>query len=225
MPWPQSRRSRRNPDVIACAAGFSRFAGVDEAGRGSWAGPVVAAAVILSRRPVRARTGDSKLLTPRQRERAYEAILASSADIGIGIVSAPAIDRLNILNANRLAMRQAVAALAQAPELVLIDGNDAPGVDAPSWMIVNGDRRSPSIGCASIIAKVTRDRLMRFYHRLYPAYGFHVHKGYGTAVHAERLRAHGPCLLHRESFAPVAAARAAVLAAAAEPLELVDVVG
>lgn len=206
MRWLRPRRptSPPSPDAIARAAGFSRIAGVDEAGRGSWAGPVIAAAVVLGPRRIRARTGDSKQLTPLQRERAYHAILASAADVAVGIVCAPEIDRGNILQANRAAMRQAVAGLAHPPELVLIDGNDAPGLGVPSWMIVDGDQKSTSIGCASIIAKVVRDRLMVFYHSLYSAYGFHVHKGYGTSLHAERLRAAGPCLLHRESFRPVA---------------------
>lgn len=205
MRWPRRRRtSPLSPDAIAREAGFSRIAGVDEAGRGSWAGPVVAAAVVLGPRRLRCRIGDSKQLTPRARARAYDAILASAADVGVGIVCAREIDLRNILRANRLAMRQAVAALSRAPDLVLIDGNDAPGLELPSWMIVGGDARSSAIGCASIIAKVVRDRLMAFYHRLYPAYDFHVHKGYGTSLHAERLRTAGPCLLHRESFAPVA---------------------
>lgn len=214
MRWPQVRRSRPSPDSIARAAGFGRIAGVDEAGRGSWAGPVVAAAVILGPRRLRAKIGDSKALTRLQRERAYEELLQSAEDFSVGIVCAAEIDRRNILQANREAMRLAVAGLAQPPQLLLIDGNDVPGLDLPCWMIVDGDQKSAAIGCASIIAKVVRDRLMRFYHELYPAYAFDEHKGYGTSLHADRLRAAGACLLHRASFAPVASALAAGLCAA-----------
>ena len=190
------------PDRLARLRGFSRIAGVDEAGRGPWAGPVVAAAVVLSATPLRVRVGDSKRLTGLQRERAFEAIMAS-ADVGIGIVPAPVIDRDNILQAALAAMRRAVADLRVAPDLVMVDGPLAPPVTMPCWPVVRGDQLSRAIGCASIVAKVLRDALMTFYDELYPAYGFHQHKGYGTSLHAKRLALHGPSPLHRRSFQPV----------------------
>lgn len=192
-----------SPDAWARLAGYRRAAGVDEAGRGPWAGPVVAAAVILARRlPGTVRIGDSKRLTPLQRERAFHAI-AERGLVGIGIVSSPDIDRINILQATFQAMRLAVADLPQAPDAILVDGDRAPQFPAPAFPFIGGDRRSTLIGCASIMAKVLRDRLMTFYDGLAPDYGFHAHKGYGTAAHAERLRAHGPCVFHRHSFRPI----------------------
>lgn len=189
---------------LARAAGFHHLAGVDEAGRGPWAGPVVAAAVILrtSRLPVR--IDDSKRLTPAARERAFEVILRH-ADVGIGIVCAETIDQRNILAATFLAMQHAVQELPVVPELVLIDGSLAPPLEPPCWPIVHGDACSYPIACASIIAKVTRDRLMRFYHRLWPEYAFDQHKGYGTPEHLDALQRYGPSLLHRMTFRPVLA--------------------
>ena len=190
------------PDVLARAAGFSRIAGVDEAGRGSWAGPVVAAAVILRRRRLAVRIDDSKRLTPLARERAYEVIL-THADVGVGIVSAQEIDRRNILHATLLAMREAVEDLPMAADLILVDGRDVPAVSSPCWPVVHGDRLSYVISCASIVAKVVRDRLMAFYHELYPEYAFHQHKGYGTMLHAQCLQQFGPSVLHRWTFHPI----------------------
>jgi ribonuclease HII len=184
-------------------AGCRLIAGVDEAGRGPWAGPVVAAAVVLRRRrALGTRIDDSKRLTARQRERAYQAILRQ-AIVGIGIVSPEAIDADNILRATLQAMAQAVRDLACVPQVILIDGNCAPNVPVPCWPIVGGDRLSYSIACASIVAKVTRDSLMAFYHRLFPAYRFDQHKGYGTALHRMALERWGPSFLHRVSFRPV----------------------
>ena len=182
-------------------------AGVDEAGRGPWAGPVVAAAVILTtRRLLPVRIDDSKRLSPRQRALAYQAIL-TQAIVGVGIVPADSIDADNIRQATLQAMVKAVADLSIQPELVLVDGCDAPPVNLPCRPIIGGDRSSYPIACASIIAKVTRDRLMEFYHRLFPAYRFDQHKGYGTSLHHETLTQHGPSFLHRLTFAPVAAAQ------------------
>ena len=192
----------RAPDECAKAAGFCRIAGVDEAGRGPWAGPVVAAAVILRQRRLAVRIDDSKRLTSRQRTRAFHAIL-EHAEVGFGIVCADEIDRQNILRATLLAMREAVADLPHPPDLVLVDGPVAPPIAIPCWALPHGDRRSYLVGCASITAKVLRDHLMGFYHALIPQYAFHQHKGYGTALHAARLAAFGPSVLHRRSFRPV----------------------
>lgn len=204
QPLPRSRPAActSHPDELARGEGFRCVAGLDEAGRGPWAGPVVAAAVILHQRRLPVRIDDSKRLTPRQRERAFRVIL-ESADVGIGIVTAEEIDRRNILQATLLAMAQAVADLPLTPDLVLVDGTSRPPLQVPSWVIVHGDQRSYAIGCASIAAKVVRDELMNFYDRLHPEYSFKEHKGYGTARHAEALRRWGPCILHRRTFRPV----------------------
>ena len=176
---------------------------MDEAGRGPWAGPVVAAAVLLRRRRLPVRIDDSKRLTARQRTLAYSHILRH-ADVGVGIVSAEEIDRRSILAATLTAMQQAIHQLSPAPDLVLVDGLITPSLSMPAWPIVHGDARSYPIACASIVAKVVRDSLMEFYHRLLPVYEFAQHKGYGTAVHARVLAEWGPSWLHRFSFQPVA---------------------
>ena len=163
---------------------------------------MVAAAVILRREPLPVRIDDSKRLTAAQRARAFNVILKFAA-VGIGIACAEEIDERNILQASLWAMRRAIDDLPDAPTLVLVDGPFAPAVDIPCRPIIRGDQRSYVISCASIVAKVLRDRLMAFYHELYPHYGFTRHKGYGTALHGARLRRFGPCLLHRASFAPV----------------------
>ena len=163
---------------------------------------MVAAAVILRRQPQGVRIDDSKRLTPAQRERAYPVILRC-ADVGIGLASPEEIDRLNILQATLTAMRRAVFDLPAPPDLLLVDGTNAPLVSMPCRPIVHGDRHSALIGCASIVAKVVRDRLMAFYHELLPQYAFNEHKGYGTPLHAERLRQFGPSILHRLTFEPV----------------------
>ena len=186
---------------------------MDEAGRGPWAGPVVAAAVILRTSPLPVRIDDSKRLTRLQRAKAFRLIL-EHAEVGIGIVCAEEIDRMNILQASLLAMRHAVDDLGVPADLILVDGPFVPRVAPPCWPVVHGDRLSYVIGCASIVAKELRDRLMEFYHELAPAYAFHRHKGYGTALHAAQLRQLGPSLFHRRSFRPVALADAPLLVAA-----------
>ena len=192
-----------SPELTGLTAGAPRIAGVDEAGRGPWAGPVVAAAVVLqSRRPFSIRVDDSKRLTALQRARAFEVIL-EHADVGVGIVCASEIDRRNIFRATMLAMQYAVEDLPSAPELVIVDGPHAPPTTVPCRPMIGGDRRCYVVSCASIIAKVVRDRLMVFYHRLAPGYAFHRHKGYGTVLHARRLRQFGPSVFHRHSFRPV----------------------
>ena len=177
-------------------------AGVDEAGRGPLAGPVVAAAVILGPR-VPFGLGDSKQKTARQRERLYVAILDSAFAVGIGQAEVAEIDDLNILRASLCAMQRAVAALSAAPDEVLVDGNQCPAMPVPVRAIVGGDASEPAISAASIIAKVTRDRLMLALDRDYPLYGFARHKGYPTPDHLAALAAHGVSPVHRRSFAPV----------------------
>jgi len=191
------------------APGSQRIAGVDEAGRGPWAGPVVACAVILRKTRLPVRIDDSKRLTPLQRERAFD-VIARHADVGFGAVCAEDIDRRNILRATLHAMRLAVLDLSEPPELVLVDGNAVPDLPIPCRAIVGGDQSMYCIAAASIMAKVSRDRMMAFYHRLDPRYSFHVHKGYGTALHSLRLTVHGPSFFHRASFRPVADAMDAV---------------
>lgn len=179
------------------------IAGVDEAGRGPLAGPVVAAAVILDEmRPI-AGLNDSKKLTALRRERLYDEIRAKALCCSVAQASVEEIDRLNILQATLLAMRRAVEGLRLKPAKVLVDGNRLPVLDMLAEAIVGGDALIPSISAASILAKVTRDRWCAELDQLYPQYGFAAHKGYGTAVHLAALRAHGACPEHRKSFAPV----------------------
>ncbi len=209
-------KKQAKPDL----AGFDRglmsggavlLAGVDEAGRGPLAGPVVAAAVILE--PVASLPGvnDSKALSPRQRERAFTAILERALAVGLGVVDAHRIDRVNILEAALEAMGYALCGLGTRPDLILVDGNRAPRSlhekfrHVPVTTVIGGDGRSLCIAAASIIAKCVRDSLMRGYDREYPDYGFIRHKGYGTKAHLAALRKHGPCPIHRRSFAPVRA--------------------
>ena len=208
----------KNPKGQFQPNGVRRIAGVDEAGRGPWAGPVVAAAVILRTAPLPVRVDDSKRLTSAQRDRAFGAILRH-AEVGFGIASVDEIDRMNILQATLLAMRRALLDLPTPAEAAVIDGPFIPDVPMPCQPIVHGDRLNYAISCASIVAKVFRDRLMAFYHDLAPAYGFRQHKGYGTALHAERLTAFGPSVFHRASFEPV---RRSLLAIPHEALVLAE---
>jgi ribonuclease HII len=187
----------------AWRCGFRRVAGIDEAGRGPLAGPVVAAAVILPKRCRLSGVDDSKQLSERQREQLYTAIVDRAMGIGIGAAEAFEIDTLNILEATRLAMRRAIANLAPPPDYLLLDAVALPEAGLPFRPIVKGDALSCVIAAASIIAKVTRDRLMAAYHDQYPQYNFLSHKGYGTEEHLERLASHGPCAIHRVTFAPV----------------------
>ena len=179
-------------------------AGVDEAGRGPLAGPVVAAAVILDDRNPIAGLADSKKLTPVRRERLYEEICAKALCCSIAQASVAEIDQLNILQATLLAMRRAVMGLRLKPAMVLVDGNRLPTLDIPAEAIVKGDALVPAISAASILAKVHRDRWCAQIHGEFPQYGFAGHKGYGTAAHLAALREHGACIHHRRSFAPVA---------------------
>ena len=179
-------------------------AGVDEAGRGPLAGPVVAAAVILDDLHPIAGLADSKKLTPARREKLYDEIRAKALCCSIAEASVEEIDQLNILQATMLAMRRAVMGLRLKPVMVLIDGNRLPTLDIQAEAIVKGDALVPAISAASILAKVHRDRWCVQVHEEFPQYGFAGHKGYGTAVHMAALREHGACVHHRRSFAPVA---------------------
>ncbi len=191
------------------ARGVHRVAGVDEAGRGCLAGPVVAAAVVLSPDCIIAKIDDSKKLSRTQREALCEAIMAKALAVGIGQVEAAEIDQLNILQASLKAMRLALDNLPTPPDRVLIDGHLPARSSYPEQAIIDGDARSLSIAAASIVAKVHRDHLMCECDVHYPEYGFAAHKGYGSAAHLAALDAHGPCRLHRRSFGPVAARIAA----------------
>ena len=184
--------------------GFLCVAGLDEAGRGPLAGPVVAAAVVLPREFSHQFLDDSKKLTPLRRDELCAELMAHS-DVRwrAAIVSPEEIDRLNILRATHEAMRRAVTALADAPDHVLIDGLPVHPFPIPQTALVGGDGLSFSIAAASVIAKVTRDRLMIEHDAAFPEYAFAQHKGYGTALHIERLKKHGPCPIHRRSFLPV----------------------
>ncbi|EPP35030.1 ribonuclease HII family protein [Chlamydia ibidis] len=185
------------------AMGFSFVAGVDEVGRGPLAGPVVAGACILPRGKVFPEIDDSKKLTPKQRRRIRE-ILLRDPDVysGIGVVSVERIDEINILEATKEAMAEAVANLPLKPEFLLVDGLDLQH-ELPSKKIIQGDAKSASIAAASILAKEYRDDIMRELHLIYPDYGFDKHKGYGTRLHLSMLNALGPCACHRKSFSPV----------------------
>ncbi len=197
--------------------GYRRIAGIDEAGRGPLAGPVVAAAVIL---PVHVRlvgVDDSKQLSEAERERLYPAILEKAVGVGIGVADAGEIDALNILEATRLAMRRAIENVAPSPDYLLTDAVILPEVRIPLRPIIKGDALSLSIAAASIIAKVTRDRLMVAYHERFPQYNFLSHKGYGTAEHLQMLAQFGPCAIHRRTFAPV---REVMLSAPATELSM-----
>ena len=191
--------------------GLKRVAGVDEAGRGPLAGPVVAAAVILPSAwmenglpPELTGLNDSKQLTPSRRETFFNALLAHpKIEHGIAIVEAELIDELNIAVATARAMATAISRLRPPPEHVLVDGLHVASLKWPQTAIIKGDARSYSIAAASVLAKVTRDRLMMDYHKQWPQYGFDQHKGYGTARHLSALAEHGPCPIHRRSFAPI----------------------
>jgi len=179
------------------------IAGIDEAGRGPLAGPVVAAAVILDRKRIPKGIDDSKQMQPEDREEVYGRIMARAVAVGVGEASVDEIDLINIRQATHLAMARAVRALAIAADFALVDGNDPPALPCPCDVIVDGDARSASIAAASIIAKVTRDRMMRALHEHFPGYGWFTNKGYSTEEHLEALSRLGPTIHHRRSFGPV----------------------
>jgi ribonuclease HII len=183
------------PDGYVC--------GVDEAGRGPWAGPVVAAAVILDPRRIPAGLGDSKALTAKQRESAFLSIIDDSVTYAVGVASVEEIDELNILQATFLAMKRAVSGLTIKPKLALIDGNLVPPLPCEARAIVGGDASEPCISAASIVAKVIRDRMMADMHLAHPQYGWDSNKGYGTPDHQQALATYGVTPHHRRSFKPV----------------------
>jgi ribonuclease HII len=187
--------------VLARISGY--VAGVDEAGRGPLAGPVVAAAVIFDRKRIPKRLDDSKKLRAAVREDLFARIMDKAIAVGVGEASVDEIDLVNIRQATHLAMARAVRALSPAAVFALVDGNDVPALPCPCKAIIGGDGRSVSIAAASIIAKVTRDRLMMVLHEQHPEYGWLANKGYGTPEHLSALKRFGACPHHRRSFAPV----------------------
>ncbi len=185
-------------EIKARDKGYRFMVGVDEAGRGPLAGPVVAAAVILPLDAVLEGLDDSKKISPAKREELFPKIQAMVH--GVAVVSEEVIDEINILQAARLAMKQAVEKLPSDPDLLLIDGNQRIDSSIDQWTIVKGDAKSFSIAAASVLAKVTRDRIMEDYHHMYPQYEFTRHKGYGTQLHRDLIAEHGPCPIHRRTF-------------------------
>jgi ribonuclease HII len=222
MPRGRPRRGESHPDRIddlfsnelACdplffegcarASGFTCIAGLDEAGRGPLAGPVVAAAVVLPDGLLMPGLTDSKQVPEQERERLFNKIREQAICYGIGIVDERTIDDVNILHATIIAMERALETLTPQPDYLLIDALTLPRVPLPQKPLIKGDCRSHSIAAASILAKVTRDRLMLELHEKFPQYNFQKHKGYGTREHLALLRQHGPCDAHRKSFNPVA---------------------
>jgi len=184
------------------SSGYSSIAGVDEAGRGPLAGPVVAAAVILKTFSFKERIDDSKKLSAKKREKAYSEIVKKSV-VGVGIVDEKTIDKINIYQATKRAMMMAIANLEIPPEYVIVDGKMKIATKCPLKCIVGGDSKSLSIAAASIVAKVTRDRIMLEYDSIYPQYGFARHKGYGTKEHMAAIKNHGASPIHRNSFRPI----------------------
>jgi len=184
-------------------SGFHCVAGIDEVGRGCLAGPVVAAAVVLPERHRIKGIRDSKMLPRARREALYELILDRAVGVGVGCVEVDVIDRINILQATKLAMRQALERLPEQPDHLLIDALSLREIALPQRPLIGGDAISSSIAAASIVAKVTRDRICDEFDRRYPAYGFARNKGYGTRRHVDALNTDGPCAWHRRSFAPV----------------------
>lgn len=188
-------------EKAAVNSGFSCICGVDEAGRGPLAGPVCAAAVILPEGAVIEGLDDSKKLTEKKRERLYDIIKETTVDYSVAYGTLEEIETVNILEATYLAMNRAIEGLSVKPDFALIDGNRVPrGIKIPCETIVKGDSKSMSVAAASVLAKVTRDRLMLEYDKKYPEYNFKKHKGYGTKEHTELIKQYGPCEIHRLSF-------------------------
>ena len=187
----------------AASEGRTIVAGVDEAGRGPLAGPVAVAAVILPQECYLARLNDSKKLSHTVREELFTQVTEQAISYHISLIDVETIDRINILQATRMGMYEAIASLSPVPQEVLIDAVELPNLSIPSQSIIKGDAKSASIAAASILAKVTRDRLMEAYDERYPNYGFAKHKGYGTREHIEAIQRYGICSLHRKSFEPI----------------------
>ena len=187
-------------ELIGDGKHYQYICGVDEAGRGPLCGPVAAAAVIMSRDSFIEGVNDSKKLTEKKREALYEQIIKEAISYHVCLIDNDEIDRINILNATLKAMEQAINGLSTKAEFALIDGNRNKGITTPNQMVVKGDAKSYSIACASILAKVTRDRLMEKYDKEYPEYGFLKHKGYGTKAHYEAIEQYGITPIHRKTF-------------------------
>lgn len=187
-------------EIVLREQGFQRIIGIDEVGRGALAGPVVAAAVRLPENCGIDRIRDSKTVPEAERETLYDQICDGALVWAVGIVDNDVIDEINILQATFRAMKSAVAGLSESPDFALIDGRDMPDIGVPCQALIKGDGLSKSIAAASILAKVTRDRIMRGEHERFPAYAFAQNKGYGTAVHRAAIQEHGPCSIHRLSF-------------------------
>ena len=190
-------------DIDYWTKGVGFLCGIDEVGRGPLAGPVVAASVILPEGCHIEGIKDSKKLSPKRREELFDKIRNNAIAVGLGIVEPILIDRINILQATYEAMRRAILSMRVFPEYVIVDGGPIPGLPLPQEGIVKGDSLSISIGAASIVAKVLRDRIMEMYDLIFPQYGFARNKGYGTKEHIEALFRYGPCPIHRRSFKPV----------------------
>lgn len=204
---PRSEKANKPEKILTpekelqlISAGYDLVCGIDEAGRGPLCGPVVAAACILPQGAVIEGLNDSKKLTPTKRDKLYETIRNTAVDYAIAEATVEEIDELNILEATLLAMRRAVAALKNAPDYLLVDGNIYRGFDIPGEAVIGGDGISPSIAAASILAKVTRDRICLELDREYPQYGIAKHKGYCTAAHREALENYGPAPIYRKQF-------------------------
>jgi len=194
-----------NLETLLYQKGYRALCGVDEVGRGPLAGPVVAAAVIIPTGEEIEGLDDSKRLSPSRRDEIFDQIIQRAFPCAIGIIDHETIDRINILQASLCAMRKAVMDLKTAPDVVLVDGNHGiPRLPQPQFTVVGGDHLCKAIAAASVLAKVTRDRIMDRYQALFPSFSFATHKGYPTARHIEELREHGPCEIHRRSFRPVA---------------------
>ncbi len=204
MPLNKSSKPKKPKQVPLVWVTPGLLAGVDEAGRGPLAGPVVAAAVILDERQPIKGLADSKVLSPKQRASLYDEIRAKALCCSVAQASVQEIDEFNILQATMLAMRRAVEGLRLKPSMVLVDGNRLPTLTVRAEAVVGGDAKVASISAASILAKVTRDLWCEAYALQYPQYGFAAHKGYGTAEHLAALKLHGACPEHRRSFRPVA---------------------
>jgi len=187
--------------------GYQLIAGLDEAGRGAWAGPIVAGAIVLPQKPKiknkKIKIKDSKLLTVQQRQLAYDWLIENCLGWSVGVVSQKIIDQVGITKANILAFRKALAKLKLQPDFLLIDSVKFSYKKIPSQSIIDGDYKVLSIAAASIIAKHSRDEMLKKYHKKYPQYGFDRHKGYGTSKHYEMICQHGICCLHRQSYRPI----------------------
>ena len=198
--WPDPEPDNSFLERCLREKGYQRVGGLDEAGRGPLAGPVVAACVILQETGDQSRFVDSKKISATMRSRLYRELQGTGAIIGVGMVSETEIDRSNILQASLLAMKKAVLSISLQPDFLLVDGNQRVPITIPQQTLVQGESKSASIGAASIVAKVFRDALMDRYHSQYPEYNFKQNRGYATLEHRRAIEKHGPCAIHRQSF-------------------------